>query len=563
VTSGGTAEVSHGLAEFVAQEEMGRFSGYWWSPDARFIAYEEADATGVEAWHVADPARPEQPALPSYYPRPGKTNVRVRLGVVPVSGGPTTWIDWDAQRYPYLAAVQWEKKAPLTLTVQTRDQKELALLQADPVTRKTAVLLTESDPAWVNLNPGMPKWLEDGSGFLWTSEQGGGPRLELRSRDGALVRVLVPPEAGFHRLVDVDLEAKRVVYNASVDPTQEQLFRISLDGGSAVALTHEPGLHRADFARNHAIYVYYRRCLSEAPRVEVRRADGTRIGELPSLAETPPFVPNVKLVRVGRGRGFHAALVRPRAFDPRKRYPVLVDVYGGPRGNTVWATMGAWLLDQWLADQGFVVVSVDGRGTARRGRDWERAISRRFGSVPLNDQIAGLKALGQRFPELDLDRVGIVGWSFGGYMAALAVLKRPDIFKAAVAGAPVADWLDYDTHYTERYLGMPDTDAAAYKEASLLSYASRLRRPLLLIHGTADDNVFFRHTLKLADALFRAGREFELLPLSSSTHMTPDPVVTERLWSRIALHFRRHLGRPRAQPAASARGKRGSGTTVR
>jgi dipeptidyl-peptidase-4 len=314
-------------------------------------------------------------------------------------------------------------------------------------------------------------------------------------------------------------------------------------------------VHGAVFARNHAIYVHYRTPLSGAPRAEVCRADGTRIGELPSVAETPPFVPKVEMVRVGSGRGFYAGVLRPRDFDPRKRYPVLVDVYGGPGANSVWAVMRAWLLSQWLADQGFIVVAVDGRGTPGRGRDWERAISRKFGSVPLTDQIAGLKALGQRFPELDLDRVGIVGWSFGGYMAALAVLKRPDIFKAAVAGAPVVDWLDYDTHYTERYLGMPDTDAAVYQEASLLPYASRLRRPLLLIHGTADDNVFFRHTLKLADALFRAGKEFELLPLSSSTHMTPDPVVTERLWSRIALHFHRHLGKPLAQPATAARGR--------
>jgi dipeptidyl-peptidase-4 len=211
--------------------------------------------------------------------------------------------------------------------------------------------------------------------------------------------------------------------------------------------------------------------------------------------------------------------------------------------------MPPMLLRQWLADQGFVVVSIDGRGTPGRGRDWERAIAKRFGSVPLEDQVAGLKALGERFPEMDLDRVGIVGWSFGGYMSALAVMKEPDVFKAGVAGAPVVDWLDYDTHYTERYLGVPDLAAdpaggPAYREASLLTYAADLRRPLLIVHGTADDNVYFRHTLKLTDALFRAGRDFEVLPLSSLTHMVPDPVVTEQLWSRIARHFQKHLGAP-------------------
>jgi dipeptidyl-peptidase-4 len=273
----------------------------------------------------------------------------------------------------------------------------------------------------------------------------------------------------------------------------------------------------------------------------VRRADGALLGELPSVSEEPPFAPNVELVRVGDGPGFHTAVVRPQSFDPATRYPVIVDVYGGPTINVVAAAMGRWLLDQWLADQGFIVVAIDGRGTPGRGRDWERAIAGEFGTVPLAGQVAGLEALGRRFPELDLERVGIVGFSFGGYLAALAALKRPDLFKAAVAGMPVADFLDYNTHYTERYLGLPEKNARAYEEASLLTVASGLRRPLLLVHGTADDNVFFRNTLRLADALFRAGKEFELLPLSGTTHMVPDPVVQEQLWSRIARFFQRHL----------------------
>jgi dipeptidyl-peptidase-4 len=215
--------------------------------------------------------------------------------------------------------------------------------------------------------------------------------------------------------------------------------------------------------------------------------------------------------------------------------------------------MYRWLLDQWYADQGFIVVAIDGRGTPNRGRDWERAIKGNFGSMPLEDQEAALKALGERFPEMDLNRVGIEGWSFGGYMAALAALKSPDVFKAAVAGAPVVDWRDYDTHYTERYLGVPEKSDAkeeldpAYKEGSLLTYAATLRRPLLLLHGTADDNVYFRHSLRLVNALFRAGKDVEILPLPSLTHMVPDPVMMERLYGRIATFFRRHLGEPTVQ----------------
>jgi dipeptidyl-peptidase-4 len=544
VTTGGTEAVAHGLAEFVAQEEMDRYTGYWWSPDSRHIAYEEADARGVEVWYVADPSRPGQPPQPSFYPRPGKANVKVRLGVVPVQGGPTVWVEWDRDRYPYLGAVHWPKAGPLLLTVQTRDQRELAVLQADAETGKTTTLLKETDPAWVNLRQEVPHWLKGGSGFLWVSERAGGPRLDLRAPGGELRRVLVPPDRGYQGLVTVDVKRGQLVYNASTDPTQSQLVWARLDTGEPIRQTTDPGLHSAVFSRDHSVYVVTSRPKKGMPRTSVSSDVKGPLGELPSVAEDPPFTPRVEYVKPEGGKGFYSAVVRPRDFDPAKRYPVIVDVYGGPHHKQVVAAEGRWLLDQWYADQGFVVVAIDGRGTPDRGRDWERAIKDRFGSVPLDDQVAGLKALGARFREMDLSRVGIDGWSFGGYMAALAVMKRPDVFKAAVAGAPVVDWHDYDTHYTERYLGVPPKDEEGYKEGSLLTYAAGLRRPLLLLHGTADDNVYFRHSLRLVDALFRAGRDVEMLPLSSLTHMVPDPLVMERLHGRIALFFRRHLGTP-------------------
>jgi dipeptidyl-peptidase-4 len=466
------------------------------------------------------------------------------LGITPVRGGRTVWMDWDRERYPYLARVDWHKRGGLILTVQTRDQKELVLLRGEARTGRTAVLLTERDAAWVNLDQEVPRWLEDGSGFFWTSEREGERQLELRGPNGDLVRVLVPPGSGYQGLVGVDEPGGQVYFRASVDPTQSHLHRVALGGGPAVALTTEPGLHGAAFAKNHAIHTRHLATLNAPPRTLVCRADGSTISEVPSIAERPPFIPQVQILRVGEPPGFYARLVRPRAFDANTKYPVLVNVYGGPRAKTVVAALGPQLLSQWLADQGFVVVSLDGRGTPGRGRDWERAISKRLAAVPLADQVAGLQALGRQFNELDLERVGIFGWSFGGYMTALAVLRRPDIYKAGVAGAPVTDWLDYDTHYTERYLGLPYTDSPAYEDASLLPLAPGLARPLLLIHGTVDDNVYFRHTLRLAEALFRAGKDFDLLPLPGFTHMVPDPVVSERLWSRIVSYFRAHLGAP-------------------
>jgi dipeptidyl-peptidase-4 len=549
VTTGGSAKLSHALAEFVAEEEMGRHTGYWLSPDAKFAAYEEADAGDVEVWHVADPIHPDREATPFFYPRPGKANVKVRLGIVPVSGGDTLWVKWDTAKYPYMAAVRWDKRGPLTVLVQSRLQNEQALLRVEPATGATTTLLIEKDPAWLNLHQDGPRWLADGS-FLWLGEHGAGLQIEHHDAAGALKGELVGPTTGHLGLVDVDAESGRFVYRAGTDPTCDQLYRQKVGDSAVETLTQGVGTHGASFSENHSTWICHESPADGMPRTTVRKSDGTVLGELPSIAEDPPFKPRTEIVKVGEGDGFYASIVRPRDFNAARRYPVIDYVYGGPTHQQVMAPMSSRLLVQWIADQGFIVVSVDNRGTPGRGRDWERAVSRKFGSVPLEGQVAGLKALGAKYPEMDLNRVGVYGWSFGGYLSALAVLRRPDVFKAGVAGAPVVDWLDYDTHYTERYLGLPESDAAAYKEGSLLTYANDLSRPLLLVHGTADDNVYFRHTLKLTDALFRAGKDFEVLPLSGFTHMVPDPIVTQRLYARIANHFRKHLGQPTEAGAA-------------
>jgi dipeptidyl-peptidase-4 len=549
VTKGGTEKVTHGLAEFVAQEEMGRFSGYWWSPDSKFIAFEEADHEGVEQWFVADPAKPDQPPLPQYYPRPGKKNVAVRLGIIPVTGGETVWVDWDRQRYEYLASVHWDQLGPLTIQVQDRKQQELLLLKVDPATGRTTELLREKDEAFLNLHQSVPQWLPENDGFLWIGDFEGRRVLVRATPDGKKGTVMLPSDADVEEVVTYNPKSGRVIFKAYTagNPTSNCIGNTRLDQtlstGVFVNLSEfNRGTHDVSVARDHSAYTITDSTLWEMPvtRAYVFNAKHFSLDpSLPSVAVEPGFKPNINIQKVG---DYWTAIVRPQKFDPKKKYPVIVDVYGGPKHLTVIQAMRPWLLMQWLADQGFIVVAIDNRGTPGRGKEWERAIYQKFGSVPLDDQVAGLKLLGEKFPEMDLERVGIVGWSFGGYMSALAVLKRPDIFKAAVAGAPVTDWEDYDTHYTERYLGLLPAAKKAYEEASLLPLAPKLERPLLLVHGTADDNVYFRHTLRLTDALFRAGKEFEVLPLPSLTHMVPDPVVTERLWTRIAGHFKKHLG---------------------
>jgi dipeptidyl-peptidase-4 len=533
LTRAGTESLTHGLAEFVAQEEMDRFEGYFWSPDSRALAYTEVDQRDVERFTIADPARPAQPATQFPYPRAGQANARVRLGVIPAGGGATVWARWDAERYPYLARVIWrEKKAPLTLLVQARDQREQALLTVDPRTGATRVLQVEKDAAWVSLDRDLPRWLPDGSGFLMSSERSGERALELHRPDGALERVLVP--RAFHALAHLAEDAAHAQV-LTTTPTTTTLHELALRGEAPpVPLTSDAAEHLVTVSKNGAVEVDTRVAANAFLESAVLRRDGsqwTRVGVLPSVAETPPFRVNLQLTTVDRPRLFQAAIVRPRAFQAGRKYPVIVNVYGGPTSLMVRADERQYLLAQWIADHGAIVVAIDNRGTDRRDRAWSRAIKGSFGKIPLDDQVDGLRALGARFPELDLTRVGIYGWSFGGYMAALAVLRRPDVFRVGVAGAPVVDWRDYDTHYTERYLDRPQVNAAGYDESSLLTYASRLERPLLLVHGTGDDNVYFFHSLKLADALFRAGRPYEFLPLSV-THQIPDAVVRERLWQR-------------------------------
>lgn len=546
VTKGGTEQKTHGLAEFVAQEEMHRFSGFWWSPDAKSIAYTESDTSSVEKLTIVDVMHPEQGGTVFPYPRPGKANAVVRLGITPVTGGKTVWVDWDAKAYPYLATVTWQKGGPLTVLVQNRTQTEEQLLAVEPATGKTRVLLTEKDAAWLNLDQDFPRWLEDGSGFLWYTERNDGPEVELRNPDGSLARTFVKPDAGFHgmaRFIDKD---RTLYFHGSTNPTESYLWR-SKDGGAPEKIatgTAAPAVELpVTISKQGGLMVVLSGTDAAMPRFLVLKPDGTRVGELPSVAAEPPFVPNTQLFQVGK-EGFQASVTRPRNAKPGAKLPVILYVYAGPTTTVVRHGMAENLLNQWLADQGFLIVKIDGRGTPLRTSTWERVVKYDFATITLDDQIAGLKALAEKVPELDLSRVGIYGWSFGGYMSALAALKRPDFFKAAVAGAPVVDWLDYDTHYTERYLGLPQEHPEAYEKSSLLTYArdeSKPIAPLLLIHGTADDNVYFFHTLKLSHALFLAGKPHELLPLSGLTHMVPDPLVTQRQYERVLDYFRKHL----------------------
>lgn len=544
LTSGAGPTLTHGVAEFVAQEEMDRREGYWWSPDSRTLVYQQTSTEGVEVLHIADAMNPEAKPQEWAYPRAGKKNAVVRLGIISVDGGETRWIEWDAERYPYLAKVTWSENAPLTILVQNREQTEEALLAVEAATGRTTPLLSETDEAWVNIDAAMPKWLPDGSAFLWTTERRSSWQLEYRQRDGTCDSALTETDFIYKGFVDFDPKSGQLFVLGSDDPTQTHLYRVPLKGppNAIIRLTTQPGLHGAVFSENHEVYVHTGTTIDGSRFQIVRRADGSEIGSLRSMAEKPPFMPKPEFTQTQSNPPMHAVIIRPRHFDAERRYPVLVSVYGGPHAQTVMASPYHYLLQQWMADHGFIVVSIDGRGTPSRGREWERIIKGDLIEIPMADQVAGLKALAKQYRELDFERIGVYGWSFGGYFSAMAVLRRPDVFDVGVAGAPVTDWLDYDTHYTERYMGLPDKNAEGYKATSAMTYAGQLSKPLMLIHGTTDDNVYFLHSLKLSNELFRAGKPHDFLPLSNFTHMVADPLVTTRLYTRIVSYFSQHLG---------------------
>ncbi len=548
-------EIENGLAEFVAQEEMDRMRGYWWAPDSASIAYQQTDTTGMERMHILDPVHPEEEPRAWPYPRPGEQNASVRLGVIPVAGGATRWIEWDQETYPYLASVVWSEGAPLTLLVQSRLQEDEVLLAANPTSGATTELLREHDDAWINLDQSVPQWIANGQQLLWSTEREGSWQLELRGADGSLLRALTPPGFGYRELLAVDEAHGEAWVRASEEPTEDHIWRVPLaEGSEPIRMTEARGAHDAVVGREATLWVETQETLDGNHDTVVHRREGEAAGTLGSEAEAPPFTPNLSFETVGE-QEFRTVIIRPRDFQEGVRYPVILHVYGGPHVRYVRATPSAYLLSQWQADQGFIVVTIDGRGTPGRGREWERAIDGDLASRPLDDQARALRELAAQHPEMDMERVGVWGWSFGGYFSAMAVLRRPDVFRAGVAGAPVSEWRDYDTHYTERYLGMPERAGARhgpYRTSSVLTYALEQvpeegHRPLLIIHGTADDNVYFSHAIKMQNAMFLAGRPADLLALSGLTHMVPLPAVTRRMHERIMRFFETHLRRDEAR----------------
>ena len=504
--------VTYGLAEFIAAEEMDRMRGYWWSPQSDALLVERADEAPVQVWHIADPANPDRPATAQRYPAAGTPNAITELYVLGLDGS-RVGVPYEEE---YLVNAAWDAHA-LSIVTLTRDQRTMRLFEVDPGSGATTLVREDTDPAWVDIVPGVPAHLDDGS-LVWVANSEGGHRLFVGDR------AVTPPTLQVRAVLDVDHDS--VLFTASGDPTEIQLW--TWDGHSLLPVSTRSGVFSGRMAGG--VGVLTEQSLdAEGVSTTVVRRDGMAV-PIPSFAERPGLDLRVSIGRSGR-RELATAVVLPSWHEPGSRkLPVLMDPYGGPHAQRVLNRRASYLESQWFAEQGFAVIVADGRGTPGRGVDFERAVLNDLATPALEDQIDALQGVAEQYPDdLDLSRVAIRGWSFGGFLAALAVLRRPDVFHAAVAGAPVTDWRLYDTCYTERYLGDPNEQPEVYEKSSLFADAAKLERPLLLIHGLADDNVVSAHTLRLSSALLAAGRQHSVLPLSGVTHMTPKEVVAENL----------------------------------
>jgi dipeptidyl-peptidase-4 len=526
--------VTFGLAEFIAAEEMGRTRGYWWSLDGSALLAARVDEAPVNRWHIADPANPGRTPAEVAYPAAGTPNAEVSL-VLARLDGTTAQVETDRAAFPYLVTAHWAGQHDPLALVQSRDQRRMRLLSVDPGTGRAEVVHEDTDPRWLEVVPGVPAWTADGR-LVWTADREDTRRL-LIGAPGALAEAepVTPPGLQVRAVIDVDGDT--VLFQASAEPTEIGLWAYGPNGLQRVGAEDGQGGGVEVGTRAGGTTVVARRGLDQdGVTVRVYR-DGAAVASVASLAESPAL-PEPRPVLFGAGpREVRTAVLFPSWHEAgQRKLPVLLDPYGGPHAQRVLAARSAYLTAQWFAEQGFAVVIADGRGTPGRGTRWERAVAGDLAGPVLEDQVDALHEAAARFSDLDTERVAIRGWSFGGYLAALAVLRRPDVFGAAIAGAPVTDWRLYDTHYTERYLGFPDQDPEAYDRSSLIKLAELTLaeragepRPLMLIHGLADDNVVVAHTLRLSGALLAAGYPHRVLPLSGITHMASQEAVAENL----------------------------------
>lgn len=536
LTSDGGGAIKNGMAEFIAQEEMDRSTGYWWSPDGRHIAFARVDESPIKVTERFEIAADNVSTFAQRYPTTGGPNVLIRLGIIDVKSGAVTWVDLGAGQDIYLARVNWLPDSK-TLAVQreSRNQRKLDLLFADIDSGKTRTMLTETSNTWIDLNDELT-FLKKSPEFIWASARDGYTHLYLYGTDGHLIRRLtagdwVVDDFRKRAVMGID-EKKRTVYFSATEksPTERHLYNTSLDTADphrVHRITQEAGVHSISMSPDVRFYIDNFTSSSQPPQVSLHAADGTLKSwllenRLDAQHPDAPYLADNSIAEIGTltatdGQTLYYQLFKPLHFDPAKRYPAIVDVYGGPGVQRVINNWHGNIFTQILTRAGYVVFTLDNRGSAFRGTAFQNPIHDRMGDVEVVDQVQGARWLGsQSF--VDASRIGVWGWSYGGYMTLNLMFKAPDIYRAGVSGAPVTDFALYDTHYTERYLDRPQDNAAGYAASSVLPYAKDLKGPLLVMHGMSDDNVLFLNSTKLFRRLQDLEKPFDVMVYPGAKH---------------------------------------------
>ncbi len=536
LTRDGGGAIKNGMAEFVAQEEMDRRTGYWWSPDDAHVAFVRVDETPVTLVQRFEIAADNVSTFAQRYPAAGGANVAVRLGVIAVGSGVTTWIDLGSEDDFYLARVDWlPDSKTVAIQRESRDQRRLDLLFADIATGVARPVLTETSSTWIELHDELT-FLRHAPQFIWASSRDGFQHLYLYDYQGRLLRQLTAGEWSVddfraRAIKGVD-EAGRLVYFTATEktPLERHLYSTSLDTDDAHGvrrITREAGLHAISMSADARLYVDEFNSAGQPPQVSVRDADGRLLHwmEENPLDEQHPYAPYLAddapaefgTLTAADGQVLHYRLFKPAGFDPATRYPAIIEVYGGPGVQRVTNAWTGNSFTQVLTRSGYVVFQLDNRGTAARGTAFRAPIHLKLGDVEVADQVQGARWLGSQL-YVDAGRIGVWGWSYGGYMTLMLLFKAPGVFRAGVSGAPVSDWSLYDTHYTERYLGRPQDNPSGFAASSVLPYARDLEADLLVIHGMADDNVLFLHSTKLFRRLQDLGKPFDVMVYPGAKH---------------------------------------------
>ncbi|MFT3765866.1 MAG: alpha/beta fold hydrolase [Minicystis sp.] len=538
LTHGAPEGVTRGLSDFIGQEEFDEESGFWWAPSCDRIAYLEVDERGVETVPVMGYRESRPDLMQQRYPRAGAKNPAVRAGILDLKTKKTVWLTIPGDGEHYLGRFQWSPDGKsLWFQALTRDQHRLSVLRADPATGAVREVWSATSPTWIEF--AKVRLLEKSARAVATTVEGGYHHIEVRDTEtGARVSLLTQGAWNVDTINGVDEAGGRVLFTGNMaSPVERRLYAVPLAGGAITTLTPEHGVHAVALARDGKSFVDEHSAADRPPRAVLRAADGATLSELPTPAD--PEIqklglrsPELVEVKSPGGPTLYGALLKPRHMEPGKRYPVVVMVYGGPGVQTVLDMWMPRLLWQHLADRGFVVFQLDNRGSAGRGPGFQADIYKQLGKAELADQLAGVDAL-SAMPFVDPSRIAIYGHSYGGFMAALAMLSAPDRFKVGIAGAPVTDWRLYDTGYTERYMSTPEHNKAGYEASDLAKMAPNLKGKLLILHALMDENVHFTHTAHLTDALVAAGKRCDQFVFPGERHGYRNPAARRYAMHRV------------------------------